>query len=324
MATIQEIRDQVQTDIRDKAKPDPDPEKVSAADTADILDNTLAVLETLGTPGASNFTPYAEDAQNSPGDFVEFEGEIWKYVGVTPTTGQSPAESPELWEVTNSGALAHAQNTDTHTNSGTFEIGKTAGAVDQPTGATVLILAGPHGESKGAIRYFWQMEGMEKVFHLQKTLHYTGTGSDVWTEWADQAALDALAAIVSGHTTSIASNTTAITANTTALDTKAGKDIPINTRTANYTLALSDSGGMVRMNMATANTITVPPDSSVAWGTAQIVISQAGIGQTTIQGGVGVTVNSYGAKFKTAGQYAGATLVRVGANTWTLYGTLVN
>lgn len=160
---------------------------VDPTETDPANQNKRMELAVLLAPNTSNFTSYAEDALNSPGDFVEFENDIWKYVGVTPTTGQSPAESPELWQLTDSGALAHAQNTDTHTNSGSFEIGKTAGAFDQPTGSNVLILAGPHGESKGAIRYFWEMDGLEKVFRIQKTVDYTGTGADVWLEWADNA-----------------------------------------------------------------------------------------------------------------------------------------
>lgn len=105
--------------------------------------------------------------------------------------------------------------------------------------------------------------------------------------------------------------------------TKADKDLSINTQTASYTLALTDRGGMVRMNVASANTLTVPPNSAVAFpvGT-QLVISQAGAGQTTIVAGSGVTVNSNGSKMKFNGQWSGATLVKVGSDQWTLFGDL--
>lgn len=104
---------------------------------------------------------------------------------------------------------------------------------------------------------------------------------------------------------------------------KADKKLTINTQTANYILALSDAAGLVRMNVATANTLTVPPNASVAFpvGT-QIVLSQAGAGQTTLVPGSGVTINSFGSKLKFSGQYAGATLVKVDTNTWTAYGNL--
>lgn len=113
------------------------------------------------------------------------------------------------------------------------------------------------------------------------------------------------------------------TAQQTALDGKADKDLSINTQTASYTLALTDRGGMVRMNVASANTLTVPPNSAVAFpvGT-QLVITQAGAGQTTIVAGSGVTINASGAKMKLTGQWSGATLIQVSANVWTLLGDL--
>lgn len=104
---------------------------------------------------------------------------------------------------------------------------------------------------------------------------------------------------------------------------KADKDLSINTQTASYTLALTDRGGMVRMNVASANTLTVPPNSAVAFpvGT-QIVLTQAGAGQATIVAGSGVTINASGAKMKLTGQWSGATLIQVSANVWTLMGDL--
>jgi hypothetical protein len=104
----------------------------------------------------------------------------------------------------------------------------------------------------------------------------------------------------------------------------ANKDISINTRTASYTLQLTDRGGMVRMNLASAHTLTVPPNSTVPFpvGT-QLVISQSGVGQTTVAPGSGVTINSSAGRMKLAGQYSGATLIQVSANVWTLMGDIV-
>lgn len=165
---------------------------------------------------------------------------------------------------------------------------------------------------------------------------YTPADSTWWAPILDgsvaivKEALDWLAAkvkdlqtAVTTNTANIATNTTNITANTAAIATKADKTLTLNTQTANYTLALDDAGNAVRMNVATANTITIPPNSSVAFPTGtQIVLSQAGAGQTTILPGSGVTVNSFGSKLKFAGQFAGATLIKTGTNTWTAYGNL--
>lgn len=105
---------------------------------------------------------------------------------------------------------------------------------------------------------------------------------------------------------------------------KADLDLSINLQTANYTLALTDRGNMVRMNVAGANTVTIPTDAAVAFpiGT-QIIISQAGAGQTSIAPFDGtVTLNSEGGKRKIAAQYTAVTLIKVAANTWLLLGNL--
>lgn len=91
-----------------------------------------------------------------------------------------------------------------------------------------------------------------------------------------------------------------------------------------YTLALTDLGKVVNMSNAAAQTLTVPPESSVAWPQGiQIQIRQAGGGQVTISPGTGVTIRSRGNAFRLAGQYAWATLIKTGTNTWDLVGDLV-
>lgn len=91
-----------------------------------------------------------------------------------------------------------------------------------------------------------------------------------------------------------------------------------------YTLALSDLGKMISMVNASAQTLTVPPDSSVnfAIGT-QIPVRQGGAGQITFSPGAGVTLRSRGSVFRTAGIYAYATLIKIAANTWDVTGDIV-
>jgi len=90
-----------------------------------------------------------------------------------------------------------------------------------------------------------------------------------------------------------------------------------------YTLVLSDSAKNVEMNNASANTLTVPPNSSVAFpvGTS-ILVTQTGAGQTTVAAGAGVTINSNGAKLKLSGQWAQATLLKRATDTWVISGNL--
>lgn len=98
----------------------------------------------------------------------------------------------------------------------------------------------------------------------------------------------------------------------------------INSQTGTtYTLVLADAGKTVDLNNASAITLTVPPNSSVAYpvGT-RIDLVQSGAGQVTIAAGSGVTINSKGAALKITGQWSGATLIQRSANTWVLVGDI--
>ena len=111
----------------------------------------------------------------------------------------------------------------------------------------------------------------------------------------------------------------------TTLDGKAPAALTANRQTATYTLVLSDATKLVEMNVASANNLTVPPNSSVAFPTGtQILLAQYGAGQTTIVAGSGVTVRSSGGKLKLSGQYSGATLVKIATNEWYLFGDIAS
>ena len=93
--------------------------------------------------------------------------------------------------------------------------------------------------------------------------------------------------------------------------------------TASTTAVLADDGKLVTMSNASANTFTIPPNSSVAFGIGtQLNIAQLGAGATTIVAGSGVTLNSDGAKLKLNAQYAVATCVKTDTNTWFVVGNL--
>jgi len=113
------------------------------------------------------------------------------------------------------------------------------------------------------------------------------------------------------------------TATQTALDAKTNKLVVTNRQTASYTLVLSDADKLVEMNVATANNLTVPLNSSVAFSTGtQILLAQYGAGQTTIVATSGVTIRSNGAKLKLNAQYSGATLIKIAENEWYLFGDI--
>lgn len=138
-----------------------------------------------------------------------------------------------------------------------------------------------------------------------------------------------------GHT--IEDETSALTSrtklsfqgNTVAVTDDAGNDRTIvtvgdvvtNTQTGNYTLALNDRGKVIEMNVAGANTVTVPPNSSVAFPIGTVVeVYQHGAGQTTLAAGAGVTLRSRGGALGVAGQYGSATLRKRATDEWVVAG----
>jgi hypothetical protein len=115
------------------------------------------------------------------------------------------------------------------------------------------------------------------------------------------------------------------TATQTALDAKTNKLVVANRQTASYTLVLSDADKLVEMNVGSANNLTVPLNSSVAFSTGtQILLAQYGAGQTTIVATSGVTIRSNGGKLKLNAQYSGATLVKIAENEWYLFGDIAS
>lgn len=111
----------------------------------------------------------------------------------------------------------------------------------------------------------------------------------------------------------------------TQIDSKTNKLITTNRQTASYTLVLSDADKLVEMNVATANNLTIPLNSSVAFSTGtQILLAQYGAGQTTIVATSGVTVRSNGGKLKLNAQYSGATLIKIASDEWYLFGDIAS
>jgi hypothetical protein len=100
----------------------------------------------------------------------------------------------------------------------------------------------------------------------------------------------------------------------------------INTQTVNYQLVITDSGQTIEMNVATANTVTIPPHSSVAFSyspPARVDVVQIGAGQTSFVAGGGVTILSDTSKLKIGTRYGGASLYQRALDTWVLIGGLV-
>jgi C4-dicarboxylate-specific signal transduction histidine kinase len=100
--------------------------------------------------------------------------------------------------------------------------------------------------------------------------------------------------------------------------------IAINAQTGTtYTTVLTDDGKLITCSNASAISVTIPPNSSVAYGIGtQLNFAQLGAGNVTLVAGAGVTLNSDGAKLKLNAQYAVATCVKIDTNTWFVVGNL--
>lgn len=100
-------------------------------------------------------------------------------------------------------------------------------------------------------------------------------------------------------------------------------DIPTEQTGTTYTTVLGDVTALVRMNNAAANTVTIPPDSAVAYPIGSILtIVQTGAGKTTLAPGTGVTILSADSFLDTRVQFSVVSLMKILVNTWILTGDL--
>ena len=91
-----------------------------------------------------------------------------------------------------------------------------------------------------------------------------------------------------------------------------------------YTLVLADANrtAFLTMSNASASTLTVPPNSSVAFPVGALVEgAQLGAGQVTLTPGAGVTINGTPG-LKIAAQYGTFGLVKLATDTWLAMGRL--
>jgi hypothetical protein len=106
-----------------------------------------------------------------------------------------------------------------------------------------------------------------------------------------------------------------------------GGILGINPQSGAYVLVLSDNGKLIKMTGGSAQSVTVPPNSSVAFPIsppASILIQQYGAGVVTISPGSGVTINAVAGKLKTGGQFATVSLIQIAVNEWNLIGNLTD
>ena len=89
-----------------------------------------------------------------------------------------------------------------------------------------------------------------------------------------------------------------------------------------YTLAIGDRGLLVSMTNASANTLTIPTNSSVAFAVDTVIlVKMGGAGTTTISAATGVTLNGTSAgSADISGQYKWVGLRKSATDAWELFG----
>ncbi len=100
--------------------------------------------------------------------------------------------------------------------------------------------------------------------------------------------------------------------------------LAINAQTGTtYTFVAADAGKLVTSSNGSAQTITIPPNSSVAFAVGtQIIVQNIGSANATLAQGSGVTIQSKDSNKEIDGQYAAATCIKTATDTWTLIGAL--
>jgi acetyl-CoA carboxylase carboxyltransferase component len=90
-----------------------------------------------------------------------------------------------------------------------------------------------------------------------------------------------------------------------------------------YTLALADASTAVELTSASAVTVTVPPNSSVAFATGTVIeLLQYGAGTLSVAAGAGVTIHSANNLLSARTQYSTLSLRKRATNEWVLAGDL--
>jgi hypothetical protein len=100
-------------------------------------------------------------------------------------------------------------------------------------------------------------------------------------------------------------------------------DAQLENKTANHVIALNDSAKAITMDSSSANTVTVPANSTTAFPIGTIVtVIQTGTGATSFVEASGVTIRSKNSYKTLNTQYSAAQLVKTDTDIWILLGDL--
>jgi hypothetical protein len=246
-------------------------------------------------------------------------------VGITGSFASSG--SSDTFAINHSSGAGIALNITKGGSGEGIYVNKTSGSGNAVTiigtlNATTLVKSG------GTSAQFLKADGT-----VDSTAYGTGSVTSVAALTLGTTGTDLSSTVANGTTTPVitlniptasATNRGALSsADWTTFNDKADKLITTNRQTASYTLVIGDANKLVEMNVGSANNLTIPLNSSVAFATGtQILLAQYGAGQTTVMATSGVTIRSSGGKLKLNARYSGATLIKIATDEWYLFGDI--
>jgi hypothetical protein len=222
-------------------------------------------------------------------------------VAIAATVVLNPSGASHTSVLANSGKVVEMTNV----SSATFTIAPNSAAAIPVGNFIVVRRMGP-----GAVTLVpgsgVTLNGVTSIPNQYDEVWLHKTGTDAWhatvrpgTDLATQLELDAVVAALAA----VGSNNQTGTA---------------------YTLVLTDAGKVVEANNAATVTVTVPPNSAVAFPIGTVIeLWQQGAGQLLVAAGAGVTIRSSGGFLKSYGQYSSLSLRKRATDEWVLVGDLV-
>lgn len=168
-----------------------------------------------------------------------------------------------------------------------------------------------------SLLYYWDGAAWQTWFS------YAGASSSTLTTKGDLLTFDgsALVRVGVGSNNQVPAADSAQSAGLKWVEPGSTKNINAQTGTS-YTLVLGDAGKFITMTNASASTLTVPPNSSVAFPVGTVIEgAQLGAGQVTLTQGSGVTIQATPG-LKIAAQYGTFGLLKTATDTWLAYGRL--
>lgn len=242
------------------------------------------------------------------------KGDVWKKIVSTWTKQSLNLIGPQGASGSGSGDMIHATYDAANINQQV--VGTTATQTITNKTLTAPVINSPTGIVKADV-------GLGSVDNTADTAKPVSSATTTALALKANLASPALTGTPTAPTASVGTATTQI-ATTALVASTASLELVQNSQTGTtYTLALTDAGGFVELSNASAVTLTIPPNSSVAFPVrTRIDIIAQGAGQVAIAAGAGVTIRSAGSKLKLTGQYSGATLVKRATDEWYLIGDI--